>query len=170
MPRIAAGEPGAAGELMETYGNLVWSIARRLLGNGAETEDAVQDAFIELWRHAGRFDAAKGNEAAFVSTIAKRRVIDRVRRRGRRPDREPLPEHYEPADEIVADPAEQADEVARATAALESLPEPRQGVLRMALLAGTTHAEISQQTGLPLGTVKTHVRRGLIRMRALLAE
>ena len=155
---------------METYGNLVWSIARRMLGNGAETEDAVQDAFIELWRHAGRFDAAKGNEAAFVATIARRRVIDRVRHRQRRPDSQPLPEGYEPADETVADPAEQTDEVARATAALDSLPEPRQGVLRMALLAGTTHSEIAQQTGLPLGTVKTHVRRGLIRMRKMLED
>ncbi|MHC4846428.1 MAG: RNA polymerase sigma factor [Planctomycetota bacterium] len=170
MPRVAAGDPGAAGELMQTYGNLVWSVARRMLGHGAETEDAVQDVFIELWKHAGRFDAAKGNEAAFVTTIARRRVVDRVRSRQRRPDTDPLPETYEPAEEATADPAEQSDEVARATAALESLPEPRQAVLRMALMAGTTHTEIAQQTGLPLGTVKTHVRRGLIRMREMLGE
>ena len=68
------------------------------------------------------------------------------------------------------DPVEQTDEVARATAALESLPEPRQEVLRMALMAGTTHTEIARQTGLPLGTIKTHVRRGLIRMREMLGE
>ena len=102
LPRIAAGEPGAAGQLMETYGNLVWSIARRMLGNGSDTEDAVQDTFIELWRHAGRFNPAKGAEVAFVSTIARRRVVDRVRRRHRRPDSVELPEDFEAAEEIEA--------------------------------------------------------------------
>ena len=66
--------------------------------------------------------------------------------------------------------AEQADEVARATQALEQLPEQRQQVLKMALLSGRTHSEIAEMSGLPLGTVKTHVRRGLMRIRELLDD
>jgi RNA polymerase sigma-70 factor (ECF subfamily) len=170
LQRIAAGEPGATRECLDVYGNLIWSVARRHLGHGPDTEDAVQEICIELWKHAGRFDPAKGSEVQFISTIARRRVVDGLRRRGRRPDTEPLDESQRDDSEGVGDAAERADEVHRAQTAMQQLPPERQAVLRMALLAGRSHSEIAAQTSMPLGTVKTHVRRGLIRMRELLGE
>ena len=176
LQRVAAGEPGAAQECLDTFGNLVWSVVRKMLGRSTDAEDTVQEVFIELWRHAGRFDPAKGNEVQFVATIARRRTVDRVRRRSRGPALEPLHENMgdDPAagglSEDASVAAERGDEVARAQAALAQLPAARQEVLRMALLGGQTHTEISASTGMPLGTVKTHVRRGLMRLRELLGD
>jgi len=170
LQRVAAGDASAPQQAIDAYQNLVWSIARRMLGHGSDTEDAVQEIFIEIWRHAGRFDHTKGTEVGFVAMIARRRVVDVVRKRQRQPDIEPLPESLGMAAEDTAQQAEQADEVARATRALEQLPEQRQQVLKMALLSGRTHSEIAEMSGLPLGTVKTHVRRGLMRIRELLDE
>jgi RNA polymerase sigma-70 factor (ECF subfamily) len=170
LQRIAAGDPAAPQQVIDAYGNLVWSIARRMLGHGPDTEDAVQEVFIEIWKHAGRFDGTKGTEVGFVAMIARRRVVDVVRKRQRQPDIEPLPESIGMAPEDTAQQAEQADEVARATRALEQLPEQRQQVLKMALLSGRTHSEIAERSGLPLGTVKTHMRRGLMRIRELLDD
>ena len=129
FPRVAAGEPGAADECLASYGGLVWTIARRMLGTGPDTEDAVQEIFIELWRSAGRFDPSKGSEVTFVGTIARRRVVDWVRRRTRRTDVQALPEEDPPAtDESVGTRAEISDEFERAREALDQIPEPRRGV------------------------------------------
>src|SRR5271166_2344489 len=86
LERIAAGDPLAVDGCLEKYRGLVWSIARRFPGNHADTEDAVQEVFVELWRHAGRFDAAVAAESTFVATVARRRLIDRHRRRARQPE------------------------------------------------------------------------------------
>ena len=168
LPRVSAGEPGAAEECLSRYRGLIWSIAARMLGAGEDTEDAVQEIFIEIWRSAARFDPEKGAEHTFVATIARRRVVDRVRRRTARPAPEPLTELIESKEPEIDSKAEIDDEVQRARQALESLPEQRRRVLEMSLLEGETHAAISARIGMPLGTVKTHVRRGLIRMREVL--
>jgi RNA polymerase sigma-70 factor (ECF subfamily) len=82
LVRVAAGDGTAVRACQDTFGGLVWSIARRMLGATAEAEDAVQEVFIELWRSAGRYDPERGTEVQFVATIARRRIIDRVRRLG----------------------------------------------------------------------------------------
>lgn len=171
LQRVAEGEAGAVREALEVWHGLVWSIARRLLGGTQDAEDAVQEAFIELWRHAGRFDATRGTEAQFVATIARRRIIDRTRRNAARPSMEALPETLTSADvESAERQAERGDESDRAQAALAMLGADQQQVIRLAVLGGRTHTEVAAATGMPLGTVKTHVRRGLIRLRQLLEE
>jgi len=171
LQRVADGEPAAVSEALETWSGLVWSIARRTFGSTQDAEDAVQEAFIELWRHAGRFDATLGTEAQFVATIARRRIIDRMRRHRARPAMEPLPDTLVSAQEGLAESAaEQADESHRAQAALAQLGADQRRVIRLAVLMGQTHSAVAEATGLPLGTVKTHVRRGLIRLRKLLEE
>ena len=90
LERIAAGDPLAVDGCLEKYRGLVWSIARRFAGNHADAEDAVQEVFVELWRHAGRFDPAVAAESTFVATVARRRLIDRHRRRGRQPEAVPF--------------------------------------------------------------------------------
>ena len=90
LQRIAAGDPSAVEGCLAKYRGLVWSIARRFAGNYADAEDAVQEVFIELWRHAARFDPALASESTFIGTIARRRLIDRKRRQSSRPQAAPM--------------------------------------------------------------------------------
>jgi RNA polymerase sigma-70 factor (ECF subfamily) len=168
LPRIAAGDPAAAADCIARYGGLVWALARRFLGNPSDAEDAVQDVFIELWKNASRYDPARSSEPTYITMIARRRLIDRKRRAGRTPVPQPLP------DEPVGTPPksdriEIEDEAARAAAALGELRVEEQRVIQMAVYQGLTHEEIAAKTGLPVGTVKTHIRRGLIRVRERLS-
>ncbi|MGO9113957.1 MAG: RNA polymerase sigma factor, partial [Thermoguttaceae bacterium] len=147
---------------------LVWSMARRFAGNHADAEDAVQEVFVELWRHAGRFDAAVAAESTFIATVARRRLIDRHRRRARQPEVVPLVAEPPAAARSESDRLETLEEARRARGMLEHLrPEQRQ-VLELSFDQGMSQQEIADATRLPLGTVKTHTRRGLIQLRQLL--
>jgi len=168
LQRIAAGDPSAVEECLEQYSGLVWSLVRGFSGNHADAEDAVQEIFIEIWRHAGRFDAQVASETTFITMLARRRLIDRHRRRSRRRDTAPLdmePPAASADDEQRLDTLEQAG---RARQMLEQLRPEQRHVLELSLGEGLSHREIAEATSLPLGTVKTHSRRGLIRLRELL--
>jgi RNA polymerase sigma-70 factor (ECF subfamily) len=168
LERVAAGDRFALNQCLETYSGLVWSLARRFVGNHADAEDAVQEVFIELWRTADRFDPQLGSEATFISTVARRRFIDRQRRRSRRLDAVSLDQ--EQLDRPASDPPhlEIQDEVRRVQEAMHQLRPEEQQVLHLSLTEGLSQAEIAQRTELPLGTVKSHARRGLERLRSML--
>ena len=85
LERVAAGEAAAVEECLAAYRGLVWSLARRSTPNLADAEDAMQEIFIAVWRNASRYDPALSAESTFITTIAKRRLIDRYRRKSRRP-------------------------------------------------------------------------------------
>jgi RNA polymerase sigma-70 factor, ECF subfamily len=164
LGRVAAGDPGAIRECIARYGGLVWSIARRF--EPGDTEDAVQEIFLDLWKSAARFDRQIASEAAFVAMIARRRLIDRKRTRGRRPTIDPMAEL--PVVVAGGSGPETCAEANQAARALELLrPEQRQ-VLLMSTCHGMSHGEIAEETGMPLGTVKAHARRGLMSIRAAL--
>jgi RNA polymerase sigma-70 factor, ECF subfamily len=165
LGRVAAGDQMAVRECVARYGGLVWSLARRFEAHG-DAEDAVQEIFLDLWKSAARFDRQIASEAAFVAMIARRRLIDRKRTRGRRPTIDP---HSElPAVAAEGSGPETCAEANQAARALDKLrPEQRQ-VLLMATCHGMSHGEIAAQTGMPLGTVKAHARRGLMSIRATL--
>lgn len=165
LPRIAIGDHTAVRECIERYGRLILAIAYRFLGHTGDAEDAVQDTFIELWKHAGRFDPRQGPELAFITTIARRRLIDGRRKAGRRPSAAPLPESLPERNEPRECPFDSADEVVKARAALAELKDEQRSVILMAVNEGLSHGEIATRTGLPLGTVKTHIRRGLLSVR-----
>ena len=167
LERVARNEPGAVDEMMSRFGGLVWSLARRSCPTSAEAEDAVQEIFVEIWRTAARFDASIAGEATFVAMITRRRLIDRTRRRSRRPESVALTESS-PAPEPNNDDLEIAEEAGVASEAFEKLRPEQQKVLRLAIHHGRSHEQIAATTGMPLGTVKTHARRGLIRLRQLL--
>ncbi len=168
LERIAAGDPLAVDGCLEKYRGLVWSMARRFVGNHADAEDAMQEIFVELWRHAGRFDPAVAAESTFVATVARRRLIDRHRRRVRQPETVSLVAEPPTAARSEADSVERLDEAQHARRLLEQLrPEQRQ-VLELSFDQGMSQQEIAKATRLPLGTVKTHARRGLMRLRHLL--
>lgn len=158
----------AVDECLRRYSGAVWGLARRFCPTPQDAEDAVQDIFVEIWRSAERFDADMGSEMTFIITIARRRLIDRNRKVGRRPRAQQLEEPAILPAEARADQAELADDVERAKAAMDQLRPEQKQVLQMALVEGQTHQEIAQSIGIPLGTVKSHARRGLMRVRSLL--
>ncbi len=167
LERVGRNEPGAVDEMMSRFGGLVWSLARRSCPTAAEAEDAVQEIFIEIWKTAARFDSTIAGEATFVAMITRRRLIDRTRRRTRRPEPVALNESS-PAPERSNDHLEVAEEAGIASEAFERLRPEQQQVLSLAIHHGRSHEQIAATTGMPLGTVKTHARRGLIRLRQLL--
>ena len=129
----------------------------------------MQEIFLDLWKSAPRFDPSIASETTFVAMIARRRLIDRGRRRMRRPEAMMI-------EESVASPSAQSDpvEVREAASlvqdAFQTLRPEQQRVLQLSIHHGCSHEQIATATGLPLGTVKTHARRGLIRLRQVLAD
>ena len=164
--RVASGDAAAVPLLLDRYGSLVWSIARKQ-ARADEAEDLVQEVFIQIWKQAERYDPERGSEAAFITTIARRRLIDHRRKVGRRGETGELPEEL-PQEESGVDAMELSDEARVATEALAQLRPQQRQVLQMALVEGKTHTQIAEITRLPLGTVKSHARRGLERVRQLL--
>ncbi len=168
LNRIANGDRSAVQECLDTYGGLVWSIARKLLRNSADSEDAVQDVFIDIWKNAARFDAEQASETTFVAMIARRRIIDRIRSMNRRINADSL-------EDVVYEPPSRGDktiqisvEAKEAAAALKDLRPEQLQVLQLSIVQGLSHQEIADATGMPLGTVKTHARRGILAARELL--
>ncbi|MHC5004355.1 MAG: RNA polymerase sigma factor [Planctomycetota bacterium] len=170
LQRVAAGEMSAMQDCIDTYGGLVWSLARRFCPTAAEAEDAVQEVFIALWENADRFDENQGSEVTFVAMIARRRLIDRGRKRERQKRLvNEVKEASRPAESPApSGPVAHNDEVGRAMKAMKQLSAPQQWVLKLSIHQGFTHEQIAESTGMPLGTVKTHVRRGLQRVREML--
>jgi RNA polymerase sigma-70 factor, ECF subfamily len=164
LARAAKGDASAMRECLARFGGLVWSMARRFAS--LDAEDAVQEIFVDVWKNAGRFDPEVASERVFVAMIARRRLIDRRRHAGRRPGAEPIGDLW-----AIVDPSAGPDRCAEATMAARALgqlrPEQRE-VLLLAVCVGLSHEEIAAQIGMPLGTVKSHARRGLLRIRAVL--
>lgn len=168
LQRVAQGDAEAVGACLERYGPLVWSIARSLSSDVGQVEDAVQEIFIELWRKADRYDSSKAAESTFIATIARRRIIDRRRSRARQPESEDLENHDTPVEDRSLHLVELGDDAARAAEAVATLKPDQQRVIQLSVIEGLTHQEIAATTGLPLGTVKSHIRRGLDRVAQIL--
>lgn len=168
LHRIASGDKTAVQECLKLYGGLVWSLARRMSPNMDDAEDAVQEIFIDIWKNAARFDENQASETTFVAMIARRRLIDRLRKSNRQPNIDSI-------EDVLVEPAKASDkemqicvEAREAAEAMRDLrPEQRQ-VLNLSIFQGMSHQEISNATGMPIGTVKTHARRGLIQIREIL--
>lgn len=167
LPRVARREPQAMSQCIDQFGRLVWSITRRYVQPDTEAEDVVQETFAELWAKADRFDGARASSATFIGLIARRRSIDWLRRKQRRPELEPLPDDFDQKLSAPSDPSRRVD-TESLHGALKQLPAEIRELFEMHFTRGLTHPEIADQTGLPLGTVKTRLRRGLITMRALM--
>jgi RNA polymerase sigma-70 factor, ECF subfamily len=169
LVRIAAGDRTAVETCLARYGALVWSVVRSVISDTDLAEDAVQEAFVDLWLKAARFDPSKSSEAGFVALVARRRAIDAVRRRARRTrdvgqeDPNVVAVEHEGHAGVDRD-----DEVELVYSVLAELRPEQQRVLRLSLLDGLSHSQISEHTGMPLGTVKTHARRGLSQAREIL--
>lgn len=171
LDKVAAAHPGAMEGCLTRYGPLVWSLARRWSPTYADAEDAAQEIFSDLWRAAKRFDPRREpSEATFVAMIARRRLIDRYRKRERQPNTTDLVKSLTMPAAARPDPLELSEEADRVRALLEQLRPDERQVLELSFFHGLSQSEISRRLQLPLGTVKTHARRGLIRLRELAAD
>ena len=169
LQRIAEGDSSAVQECIKTYGNLIWSMARRWCADEGEAEDMVQEIFIEIWKNASRFKPETASEKTFIAMIAKRRLIDRLRRRQARPETALSAEIMENQADVSYNPDQSVD-AARATEIMKSLNPEQKRVLELSLHLGLSHGEIARVTNLALGTVKSHIRRGLAVVREKLIK
>ncbi len=181
LARIAAGEQAAFKQCIDQYGGMIWGLARKLSATPADAEDATQDVFLHLWKNARHFDASRGSEAIFIVTLARRTLIGRFRVKQRQPREVSVDELAETgrSDSAMRDSSwepgishehEDHVEARLAAQALSTLPAEQQRVIKLSVVQGLSQSEIATHTGLPLGTVKTMMRRGLILVRERLGQ
>jgi len=172
LARVARGDHDALAELYDRHARPVYSLALRILQDRADAEDVVQEAFAQAWAQAARYDVQRGVVAAWLLTLARSRAIDRLRSRRARPDRAGGETPVADVADAAATPDLQllsAEQVGRVRAALRDLPALQRVTLELAYYEGLSHAEIAEQLEQPLGTVKTRIRQGMIRLREALA-
>ena len=170
---------GPSGELLATAlydrtHTLVYGLAMRILRDSADAEEITVDVYTQLWRNAARFDPRRGGLQAWLVMMTRSRAIDRLRSSAYR---QRLRETCGPVENAVnlpsaTSPEQQAlvsERQCRIRAALAALPNAQRLVLEMAFFEGLTHSELAARLGLPLRTVKSHIRSGMIRMREQLA-
>ncbi|MEY3144209.1 MAG: hypothetical protein RLY21_2702 [Planctomycetota bacterium] len=171
MQRVAASDEAALDELYARFSVLVYQSARQVLGTRPETEDAVQEVFVRLWRTADRFDPHRAKLVTWVMLITRRHLIDRLRRQSARPDRVALDENRVESPAFAADAngsrAESSEGRDRLRRQLARLPELQRTVIERAYLQGFSLREIAEQLDAPLGTVKSALSRGLTKLREL---
>lgn len=169
LPRIARGDEFAVEEFINSYGNLVWALAKRFTKTVEDAEDAVQEIFLEVWQNAGRYDAAKSAESTFITMIARRRLIDRLRKTYRQPQTQTIENSFEIQSASGDKQLQARVEAKQAVRAMSQLRPEQRNLMLMTIFDGLSHGEIAQITGMPLGTVKTNIRRGFNRMREIMS-
>jgi RNA polymerase sigma-70 factor (ECF subfamily) len=172
LERMARGDHDALAELYDRHGRIVYSFALRIVRDQGEAEDIVQEVFSQAWRQAGRYDADRGQVVGWLLTMTRSRAIDQVRGRRARPDTVSdeaavlaQPDRSKPADEELA----WAGRAAQIRSAFEGLPLLQRMAIELAFYEGLTHSEIADRLEVPLGTVKTRIRQGLLKMKERLA-
>jgi RNA polymerase sigma-70 factor (ECF subfamily) len=166
---VARGDDGALGELYDRYGRVAYGVALRVLRDAALAEDAVQEAFVTLWRTAARFVPERARASTWLLTLVHRRAVDAVRREQRRRT-EPLEQAPDPATAGADDDALLRFERERVQSALAQLPDAQREALELAYFGGFTQAELADRLGQPLGTIKSRMFSGLRRLAELLGE
>ena len=175
LQRVARGDRQAFAELYDRFSGPLYGTALRIVRDPAEAQDVVHDAFISLWEKASTFDASRGNPFSWAVTLVRNRAIDRVRMRRRRAEllADSAPSDLSFAGEpgtSGADAAASGDEARAIRAAVASLPAEQQRALELAFVSGMTQEEIARTLQEPLGTIKARIRRGLLKLRDLLAR
>ncbi len=166
---VARSDEGALGELYDRYGRVAYGLARRVLRDAALAEDAVQDAFLAVWRTAGRFVPERAQARTWLLTIVHRRAVDLVRREERRRT-EPIDDAPEEVGTDTAESAWLGFERERVRGALSLLPDQQREALELAYYGGFTQSQLAERLGEPLGTIKSRMFNGLARLRELLAD
>jgi len=173
LRRLAAGESDAAGRLYDRHARAIYSLVLRIVANEGEAEDVVQEVFAQAWRQASRYDASRGAVGAWLLMMARARALDRLRARRARPNEQPIEQagirglasgDRDPVAGLMD--AERTEQVIRA---LGELPLLQRLAIELAYYEGLTQQEIASRLEEPLGTVKTRIRLGLLKLRDALA-
>ena len=170
MARVAAGDADAFEAVYERHARPVHSYVLAQLDRSGEAEDVCQEAFLALWRHASRFDPRRGSVRGWLIGIARNQAIDRLRSRARQARAETAAlavAALDPPEDPVSRAGADRAEAARLRRLLDDLPAEPRDVLLMVHYGGLSQREIAEITGLPLGTVKSRLRLGLVRVRVL---
>ena len=162
-------DENALGELYDRYGRVAYGLALRIVRDRALAEDAVQEAFLAVWRSAGAFLAEQGKPSTWILTLVHRRAVDLVRREERR-RADPLDDTEQPTGEATDEEAWLRAQRQVVQEALRKLPPDQREAIELAYYGGFTQSELAEKLGLPLGTIKSRMFTGLKRLRELLAE
>jgi RNA polymerase sigma-70 factor (ECF subfamily) len=164
---VARGDGPAFEELYDRVANTVFGVVRRVLRDPAQSEEVTQEVLVEVWRTATRFDAGRGSAMTWIHTMAHRRAIDRVRSAQAATDRDEkvARRDHVPDYDVVVDRVEARLEQEQVRRCLEHLTDLQRESVTLAYYGGYTYREVSELLEVPLGTVKTRMRDGLIRLR-----
>ncbi len=166
-------QSAALGVLYDRYGRLVFSLAFQVISDAAVAEEITQEVFLQVWNNADTYQAAQGKVTTWITSVARHRAIDALRRKGARPEGHQVDFEDGDAPDLV-DPTgveEQVEFTQRSLAvrrAIAHLPPEQQKALALAYFKGMTHQEIAELTGEPLGTVKTRIRLAMLKLRQIL--
>ena len=171
LGRVAGGDRRAFHEVYQRTSAKLFGVCCRILGEGPEAEDALQEAYVNVWRRAERFDASRASPITWLAAIARNTAIDRLRARGNRA-MAPIEEVYELADDRPrADTLiEEAGESRRLHTCLGELQDRDGALIRTAFLEGASYPELADRANEPLGTIKSRIRRALIKLRDCLGR
>jgi len=168
--RLAAGDDLALAEAFDRYGRAVYGAALRVVGEGASAQDVVQDVFVELWSHPGRYDPAAGSLRTYLIVLARHRAVDLVRSELRRIARQERHCRLTPGQPPEA-PGDQVLAAAMAAAirdAVQTLPDGQRRVVELAYFEGLTYREVALAAGIPEGTAKSRLRLALAKLETML--
>jgi RNA polymerase sigma-70 factor (ECF subfamily) len=173
IDRVQDGEVSAFEVIVDRHADAAYSLAYRVCGRPVMAEDAVQDAFVSLWRARHRYDRARGSVGAWVLSAVRNRTLDALRRErvkaGKDVNDEAAAERLPGTEQTEAE-AQRREEGRQIRHALDGLPSEQRQVIELAYFGGLSHSEIARKLSLPPGTVKGRMRLGLSRMRGLLAD
>jgi RNA polymerase sigma-70 factor (ECF subfamily) len=168
--RLAAGDDHALAEVFDALAKSVYGSALRVLGDNSATQDVVQDVFVELWRHPGRYDPAAGTLRTYLTVLARHRAVDLVRSELRRVARQERSYRLSPAP-LVADVGDEvlaAETAGLVRSAVQLLPASQRQVVELAYFEGLTYREVAQAVGIPEGTAKSRLRLALAKLEEML--
>jgi RNA polymerase sigma-70 factor, ECF subfamily len=169
MEAIAAGKPAALAVLYDRHGRVVFTLCVRILRDHTEAEDVLASVFWELWTKAARYDAGRGAPLTYLLTLARSRAIDRRRVVTKRREagavmEETVGKSQRPAFPTPVEDAVRGEQAGRIRLALDKLDPMQRQAVEMSFFDELSHTEIAQQLNKPLGTIKTYIRQGLIRL------
>jgi RNA polymerase sigma-70 factor, ECF subfamily len=167
LERVAARDPTALGELYDQHSRLLFGLILRILKDRGQAEEVLQEVFVQAWTRAGTYNLRLGSPAGWLVGIARNRAIDRLRAnsvRVRAVDAVPEPPPVETPERSAA-AGERRRDVQRA---LDALPSVQRELIELAYFFGFTHSELAERFNLPLGTVKTRIRTGMLSLRGQL--
>jgi RNA polymerase sigma-70 factor (ECF subfamily) len=167
---VAHGDRQAFSSLYGRTSAKLYGICLRLLGSEAEAQDVLQDVYVAVWQRAAAFDSSRASAITWLSVLARNRSIDRLRRRPIGTDAIDAADEVEDDSPSAFDLVEKAEDSARLSHCLDELEERARSMIRAAFLDGATYPELAAREGVPLGTMKSWIRRGLLRLRGCLEQ